>query len=160
MADPREVLTLSTDPATHPQEFKQELLRILNRINEVVIFLKKNLETTRLQAYNPDDYEYYDVLGLGEIDRLTSTDSTLVLSDDGTNQTITGDLGDITIVPNGGDVAVTGTFSATNITLVPTKYTSATVAKHGKLGAFAKDTVYQNKDATMRVVQISVKISG
>ncbi len=43
--------------------------------------------------------------------------------------------------------------------ITPTQYTAAAMATHGVDGDFAEDTVYKNTDTTVRVVQISVKLS-
>ncbi len=176
MTEIRDVLYITQDPETNPQGFKQELQRLLNRVSESLDdirgfrgtskfygdidmqtnkisfadtnYIQKNTSTDRLQAYNPDTEEMADILGLGEVDRLTSTTDTLILTDDGTDATLTTSADSITIP---------------DLVLDPTKITLATNALHGvsggNLGAFKKGVTYRNTSDTMRIVQISVKLS-
>jgi hypothetical protein len=172
VAEIRDVLLITQDPETNPQGFRQELQRHLNRISESLDdirghrgdskfygdinlqnhklsfddtqYLQKNETTAKLQAYDPDTDQMQNVLGLGDVDRLTSTNGTLILTDDGTDATLTTSADSITIP---------------GLVLDPTKYTTATVATHGVLGAFAKGVTYKNTSSTMRIVQISVKLS-
>ncbi len=176
MTEIRDLLTLTQDPESNPQGFKEELQRLLNRVsvsldeirghrgtskfygdidmqtNKISFadtnYIQKEPTTERLQAYNPDTEEMQNILGLGEIDRLTSTTDTLILTDDGTDATLTTSADSITIP---------------DLVLDPTKITAATNALHGvsggNLGAFKKGVTYRNRSSTMRIVQISVKLS-
>ena len=112
---------------------------------------------------------------IGDLNHLTSdlSGSTLTLSDDAADQTLTGSLGDIDIVPSGGNVifnsayafpaadgaanTVLGTNGAGALAWVTTNIdpTFADVT-----GSRAIGTIYQNTESTMKVVVISVELSG
>jgi len=160
-------------------ELERALNLIMERLDELQglrgelkIYSDMNLQDNKI-SFNDEGYlklediqkklQYYDKLsetwksieGSENIDKLTSQSgagSTFKLTDDSTNQTLTGNKGDITIVPAGGDVAITGSLSATGEISIEATPSDVT-------GSRALTTIYRNTGTTTKVAHVCVNIT-
>ena len=114
----------------------------------------------KLQYYDKPAKTWRDIQGAELLDRLTSqvgANSTLILTDNGVNQTLTGSLGDITIDPAGGDVHFSGNITATGYYTgdVRLKSTVEDVTSSRALGV-----VYQNVSSSTKIIHATLEISA